>query len=234
MRTKILFLLLILFCANYSFSQTVTIPNIQLNTPLTYTKQDLNNKYAIETDVKNKRSQIFSMDQSHVTIALTEVNKYNKQLEDLKSNYTNYLNKLPNLSDISDLPKLREFITEKTKLKSGLQNKFEENIKKQVFTRGLYLVVLPAGAGCENCGDIKSGDYPIIAQKSLASKAIKELKDMLISSVTEITNKNDVSQRIESEVRGEMTLEQQLDDISQLSKRLFKIYFFILLSIILI
>ncbi len=214
MRTIIL--LLIGLYADYSFSQQVSVPEVQLNTPFIYTKQVLNDKNAIESDVKMKGSKIYSMTTNLVTAALTEVNRFNQQLESLKSIQTNRLNKLPNLSDISDLPKLRELIADKTESKRGLQDRFEKNIKEQVSTRGLYLVILPAGAGCENCGDIKSGEYSLIAQKALASKAIKELKGTIISSVTEVTNKNDVSQRIESQVEGEMTLEQQLDDIPQL------------------
>lgn len=216
MRTIIL--LLILLYADYSFSQQASVPEVQLSTPFIYTKQNLNNKNTIESDVKMKGSQIYSMTTNQVTAALTEVNRFNQQLESLKSIQTNRLNKLPNLSDISDLPKLRELIADKTESKRGLQDRFEKNIKEQVSTRGLYLVILPAGAGCENCGDIKSGEYPLIAQKALASKAIKELMGTLISSVTEVTSKNDVSQRIESQVEGEMTLEQQLDDILQLPK----------------
>jgi hypothetical protein len=216
MRTKIF--LLILLYADYSFSQQASVPEVQLSTPFIYTKQNLNNKNTVESDVKMKGSQIYSMTTNLVTAALTEANRFNQQLESLKSIQTNRLNKLPNLSDISDLPKLRELIADKTESKRGLQDRFEKNIKEQVSTRGLYLVILPAGAGCENCGDIKSGEYSLIAQKALASKAIKELKGTLISSVTEVTNKNDVSQRIESQVEGEMTLEQQLDDIPQLPK----------------
>jgi hypothetical protein len=215
---RIIILLLILLCADYSFSQQVSVPEVQLNTPFIYTKQVLNDKNAIESDVKMKINKIDSMTKSQVTTALTEVNKFNQQLENLKSYQTNRLNKLPNLSDISDLPKLRDLIADKTKSKRVLQDKFDKNIKEQVSTRGLYLVVLPLGVGCDNCGDIIWGDYPLIAQKVLASKAIKELKGTLISSVTEVTNKNDVSQRIESEVEGEMTLEQQLDDIPQYTK----------------
>jgi hypothetical protein len=216
MRT--ILLLLILLCADYSISQTVNVSEVQLSTPFTYTKQNLNNKNEIESDVKMKNSQIYSMTTSQVTLALIEVNRYNQQLESLKSFQTNRLNKLPNLSDISDLPKLRDLIADKKKLKRELQDRFEKNLKDQVSTRGIYLVVLPAGAGCENCGEIKSGEYPLIAQKALASIAIKELKGTLISSVIEVTNKNEVSQKIESEVQGEMTLEQQLDDIPQLPK----------------
>jgi hypothetical protein len=216
MRT--ILLLLILLCADYSISQTVNVSEVQLSTPFTYTKQNLNNKNEIESDVKMKNSQIYSMTTSQVTSALIEVNRYNQQLESLKSFQTNRLNKLPNLSDISDLPKLRDLIADKKKLKRELQDRFEKNLKDQVSTRGIYLVVLPAGAGCENCGEIKSGEYPLIAQKALASIAIKELKGTLISSVIEVTNKNEVSQKIESEVQGEMTLEQQLDDIPQLPK----------------
>jgi hypothetical protein len=216
MRTVLL--LLILLIADYSLSQTFNGFEVQLSTPFTYTKQNLDNKNEIESDVKMKSSQIYSTTTVQLTEALTEVNRYNQQLESLKSIQTNRLNKLPNLSDINDLPMLRKLIADKTKSKRELQDRFEKNLKEQVSSRGLYLVVLPAGAGCKICGEIKSGDYPLIAQKALASQAIKELKGTLISSVIEVIDKNEVSQKIESEVEGEMTLEQQLDDIPQLTR----------------
>ena len=52
MRT--ILLLLILLCADYSISQTVNVSEVQLSTPFTYTKQNLNNKNEIESDVKMK------------------------------------------------------------------------------------------------------------------------------------------------------------------------------------
>jgi formylglycine-generating enzyme required for sulfatase activity len=109
------------------------------------------------------------------------------------------------LAGLGGLLELRQTISEQQKSRDKFQEEFEKQLQQNTKTKGLYLIVLPNSIN-EVEWDAKR--FKSTAQQLLKSRAVKELNEVFISSLTEVVNRMEVSQRIRSRVSGSMLVEE--------------------------
>jgi uncharacterized protein (TIGR02145 family) len=173
-----------------------------------FSGQQALDKTAIISALKAKSGDYYTTaDQSNADLATAR--KFNKELDKKDKEINAAINALQTdagkFAGFGGLKELRQTIAEQQKSRNKYENDFKQQLQQNTKTRGLFLVVLPNNY---RYNDWDSQRFKAFAQQALKARAVKELNDVFINSVTTVVDRAEVKQNILSSVSGSMVVEE--------------------------
>jgi uncharacterized protein (TIGR02145 family) len=173
-----------------------------------FSGQQALDKTAIISELKAKSGDYFTTaDQSNADLATAR--KFNEELDKKDKEINAAINALQSdagkFAGFGGLKELRQTIAEQQKSRDKYENDFKQQLQQNTKTRGLFLVVLPNN---NKYVDWDSQRFKAFAQQALKARAVKELNDVFIKSVTTVVDRAEVKQNIMSSVSGSMVVEE--------------------------
>ncbi len=202
----LLFILLInlVFISSLNAQST----DLTLTAKFKFTGEQVLNKASLLAFLNNQSSDLFSKE-SDATTDINRAKAFNNGIDakdkDIDTAISKHQSDAGVFAGIKILADIRQAIKVQQEDRDKYQQDFEKQLQQNTKTRGLYLVVLP------NTSEQTQWDarkFKETAQLTLKARAIKELNDVFIKTVTQVVNRSEVKQSITSQVSGVMTVDE--------------------------
>lgn len=195
----------IVFQSTKLFTQT---PVPVFSARFQFSGQQALDKTAIISALKAKSGDYYTTVDTAKTDLATARN-FNEELDKKDKEINAAINALQTdagkFAGFGGLKELRQTIAEQQKSRNKYENDFKQQLQQNTKTRGLFLVVLPNN---NKYVDWDSQRFKAFSQQALKARAVKELNDVFINSVTTVVDRTDVEQNIISSVSGSMVVEE--------------------------